>query len=482
MEHILTSRLNRLYKSWAEEESVSISPLPPSASYRQYFRIKSWNKSAIGVLNNDKKENEAFISFTKHFLKHNLNVPRIYAEDLANDIYLIEDLGDKTLFSFITEKRNDKEFAKILLDHYKIALKELLKFQVKASDDFDYSVCYPRDSFDMQSIQWDLNYFKYYFVKLTQTSFNEQKLEDDFNSLIEFLLSADTNYFMYRDFQSRNIMIKDDKLYFIDYQGGRKGALQYDVASLLYDAKADLPQELRNKLLEFYISSLSESIKVNASEFKKYFYGYVLIRILQSMGTYGFRGLHEKKAHFIKSIPYAIKNIQYLLKNNLLPDGLNELKTVLNNIINNDTLNNIEDVERTEILIVSVSSFSYMASIPADLSGNGGGFIFDCRSLNNPGRYDEYKMLTGKDKPVINFLNKENDVKDFLENIFSIVDRAIKNYNERGFKHLMISFGCTGGQHRSVYCAERLSEHLQLTGSVQVNLKHTELEKKGLLK
>ena len=478
MKNIIAERLTNLYKSWTGEKPDSISPLPKSASYRRYFRIKSNNKNAIGVYNADRKENEAFISFTKHFLKHNLHVPQLYTEELDNHVYLLEDLGDTTLYSLISGKRNDDQFTSIVLEHYKRSLKELIKFQVKASQDLDYSVCYPRNSFDQQSIMWDLNYFKYYFVKLTQTPFDEQKLEDDFNSFIKLLLSTETNYFMYRDFQSRNIMIKDNELYFIDYQGGRKGALQYDVASLLYDAKADLPQDLRNELLEFYISLLTDSTKTRKDEFKKYFYSYVLIRIFQSMGTYGFRGVHENKAHFLKSIPYAINNLEYLFQENLFPERLNELKSVLQSIINNNSLRKTNEGENSDKLTVSVNSFSYNSGIPTDLSGNGGGFVFDCRSLHNPGRYDEFKMLTGKDKPVIDFLNKENSVKEFLSNVYSIIEPAIKNYEERGFKHLMINFGCTGGQHRSVFCAEKVSEYLRKLDNVNVIIRHTELEKK----
>ena len=482
MNKTVAEYLLSLYKNWAGEEPSSISPLPESASYRRYFRMKSNNKNAIGAFNADGKENVAFISFTKHFLKHNLKVPQLYAENLENDVYLMEDLGDKTLYSFITENRNDKQFDNKLLKYYKSTLGELIKFQLKASKDIDYSVCYPRSSFDKQSIMWDLNYFKYYFVKLTQTPFDEQRLEDDFNFLTKFLLSANSDYFIYRDFQSRNIMIKNDKLYFIDYQGGRKGALQYDVASLLYDAKADLPQKLRNELLEYYTSLLTNSIKVKKKEFKKYFFVYVLIRILQSMGTYGFRGIHEKKVHFLKSIPYAIRNIEYLLQNNLLPQGLKELKSILDNIINNNSLKNISEVEIADKLTVTINSFSYNSGIPADLTGNGGGFVFDCRSLNNPGRLDEFKLLTGKDKPVIDFLNKENVIKEFLSNVYSIVESAIKNYKERGFKHLMINFGCTGGQHRSVYCAENLANLLRKQDDIIVIVNHTELEKTDQLK
>ena len=283
---------------------------------------------------------------------------------------------------------------------------------------------------------------------------------------------------MYRDFQSRNIMIQNNKLYFIDYQGGRKGALQYDVASLLYDAKANLSKPVRAELLEYYISRLQKEIKINKEEFIKYYYGYVLIRILQAMGAYGFRGIHENKTHFLKSIPYSVNNIKHLLKDDLLPDGLDELKSALNNIIQNQLLNLITTIEEADKLIVSINSFSYKVGIPGDLSGNGGGFVFDCRSLKNPGRYDEFKSFTGQDKTVIEFLEAQNDVKNFISDSISMIKRSVNNYTERGFNHLMINFGCTGGQHRSVYCAERLAEYLKQTFDVKVKLRHTQLEKK----
>jgi aminoglycoside/choline kinase family phosphotransferase len=312
---------------------VSTTPLPQSGSSRQYFRMISANHQAIGVYNPDKRENIAFITFTKHFLKHNLKVPHLYESDIDKNIYLLEDLGNETLFSFITTNRTGEEFPNTIKEHYKTTLAELVKFQIDTFEGLDLSVCYPRSSFDKQSMLWDLHYFKYYFLKLTQTPFDEQKLEDDFTTLIDFLLSTDIDFFMYRDFQSRNIMLKNDELYFIDYQGGRKGALQYDVASFLYDAKADIPQQIRDELLEHYLLTLNQKIKVDREEFKKFYYGYVLIRILQALGAYGFRGIHEKKAHFLKSIPYAVNNIEYLLSNNLLPHGLGELNSALGHII-----------------------------------------------------------------------------------------------------------------------------------------------------
>ena len=478
----MNTQLLKLFEQWAGEKADSITPLPPSGSYRKYFRIISNKKNAIGVYNSDKKENDAFISFTKHFLNKNLLVPQLYADDINNDVYLLEDLGDETLFSFISEEKSNEDFPDKRMNYYKSVLNELIKFQTDASQDLDYSVCYPRSSFDRQSMMWDLNYFKYYFLKLTQTPFDEQKLEDDFNALIEFLLTAEKEFFMYRDFQSRNVMIKNDKLYFIDYQGGRKGALQYDVASLLYDAKANLPQAVRDELLTHYLSVLCNETNIEKDEFMKYYYGYVLIRILQAMGAYGFRGLYEKKAHFLKSIPYAINNISHLLENELLPKGLKELKLSLAFLTKNKSFKVLYSNDDLDKLIVSINSFSYKSGIPVDLSGNGGGFVFDCRILLNPGRNEEFKNLTGKDKKVIKFLEDQNDVKEFLTNTISIVESAVKNYTKRNFNHLMINFGCTGGQHRSVYCVERLAEFLSRSFDITVVVKHIEMEKKGMLK
>ena len=471
----ITDLLKELFERWSGEKTVSISPLPASGSNRFYYRIKSENKTAIGAANHNEKENIAFITFTKHFLRKGLSVPKIYAEELKYGIYLIEDLGDTTLYSLI---ENNKENLQEIENIYRVALTELIKFQVDGNDGLDYSVSYPRSKFDKQSMMWDLNYFKYYFVKLTQIPFDEQLLEDDFEKLTKFLLSTETDYFMYRDFQSRNIMMKDDKLYFIDYQGGRKGALQYDVASLLFDGKANLTRDLRNELLEFYIQQLHKRENFGAEKFKKYFYGYVLMRVLQAMGAYGFRGIYEKKTHFLKSIPFGIKNINFLLKDKLLPVELPELKNVLERIVNSNKFNFKTDIEKTEKLLVKINSFSYKTGIPADYSANGGGFVFDCRAIHNPGRFDEFKDKTGKDKSVQSFLESKSDVKFFLNNVYSLVDKTINSYNERNFKNLMVSFGCTGGQHRSVYCAEKLAEHIKNNYDIDVVVHHTELAKK----
>jgi aminoglycoside/choline kinase family phosphotransferase len=477
----MKKHLEKIFKDWSGETVESITPLPRSGSSRHYFRMKSINHQALGVINSDINENKAFIYFTNHFKKYNLNVPQIYKSDIDKNIYLVEDFGDETLFNYLNINRPGKEFPEEAIAHYKNALIHLIDFQIKTAEGMDYSVCCPRECFDRQSMMWDLNYFKYYFLKITNTPFDEQKLENDFNTLTNFLLAAPADYFLYRDFQSRNIMIKDNKLFFIDYQGGRKGALQYDVASLLYDAKADIPPAVRNQLFNFYVEKLQQKIHIDKDEFTKYYYGYVLIRILQSMGAYGFRGIHEKKAHFLKSIPYAVRNINYLISEKFFPAGMDELKSVLRNVIKNDKFKKIESIIPEEKLTVSINSFSYKSGIPADLSGNDGGFVFDCRSLHNPGRYDEFKMLTGRDEKVITFLNKQNDVQEFLEDVKSISERAINNYIQRGFSNLMINFGCTGGQHRSVYCAEILSEVIKLNFDIIVSLNHTELEKKDML-
>lgn len=295
--------LKNLFKKHYNKEAINYDPLPPSGSYREYYRLKNNAVSAIGVYNRDRKENEAFISFTKQFINSKLNVPQLYEEQLDADVYLLEDLGNETLYSKIVKLRSDDDPDEHIIDLYKNVLTELPKFQVNAAKDFNYTHCYPRKEFDRQSMLWDLSYFKYYFLKLAKISFNEQLIEDDFHNFTDFLLSADSKYFLYRDYQSRNIMLKDDKSYFIDYQGGRKGPLQYDVASLLFDAKAELTFEMRTELLEFYISLIRDKYGIDKYNFIEYYKPFILIRILQAMGAYGFRGFYERKSHFLKSIP-----------------------------------------------------------------------------------------------------------------------------------------------------------------------------------
>jgi aminoglycoside/choline kinase family phosphotransferase len=477
MSQTILELLNDLFHRWCGESIISINKLPASGSPREYYRVSGTNSSAIGAINHDREENEAFIKFSRHFHSKDLAVPEIYMVDLEHNAYLQEDLGDLTLFDYLSEVRDNGDFPEALTEIYKKVLSELQKFQILGAKNLDYSVCYPRSSFDQQSMQWDLSYFKYYFLKLAGIPFNEQLLENDYSTLIDFLLAQDTEYFLYRDFQSRNVMLRDGIPYFIDYQGGRKGALQYDVASLLYDSKADIPPEIREELLEHYISGLSSYPSVNATKFRESYYAYVLIRIMQAMGAYGFRGFYEKKAHFLQSIPYALNDLKWILNNVKFSIEIPTLLKVFEELLRNPKLLRFKDkVGRKSTLRVSINSFSYKHGIPDDPNGHGGGYVFDCRVITNPGKLEQYKELNGKHKPVIEFLDQQGDVNEFLSSTFSLVDMSVDNYEERNYSHLLVSFGCTGGQHRSVYCAERLAEHLRESQSVRIALWHRELD------
>jgi P-loop ATPase protein family/Phosphotransferase enzyme family len=346
---------------------------------------------------------------------------------------------------------------------------------VEAARDLNYKVCYPRASFDRQSISWDLNYFKYYFLRLAGIPFSEQALEDDFSRLTKFLLSAGRDYFLYRDFQSRNIMLRDGQPYFLDYQGGRKGALQYDVASLLYDAKADLPAELRQQLLDHYLDALRGYVDLPREAFMQHYYAYVYIRIMQALGAYGFRGFYERKVHFLQSVPYALKNIRWLLHNVTLPVALPTLMDAFHSMLRSEKLQGL--ASDADDLVVHIFSFSFHRGLPKDETGNGGGFVFDGRSLPNPGREERFKPLTGRDAPVIEYLNQQESVHQFLAGVMSLVDASVSNFQQRGFKNLMVSFGCTGGQHRSVYLAEQVAKRLRSRPGVEVVVTHRELER-----
>ncbi|MGB0012037.1 MAG: RNase adapter RapZ [Candidatus Sulfotelmatobacter sp.] len=468
--------LRKLFEERFHASPARIEPLQGElgGSGRKIVRLASDKISAIGILYGVREENAAFLQFTRHFRKHGLPVPEIYAEDLDHGAYLEEDFGDTTLFDFLSKNRDGEKIAPGAIEAYRKVIAVLPRFQIEAGRDLDYSVCYPRGSFDRQSIAWDLNYFKYYFLRLAGISFSEQALEDDFDSLTNFLLSADRDYFMYRDFQSRNVMLKDGQPFFLDYQGGRKGALQYDVASLLYDAKADLPPELRQELLDLYIAKLGDFAKIDREEFLRYFYAYVYVRILQALGAYGFRGFYERKAHFLQSVPYALKNLRWLLHNVKLPIALPALMEAFNSMLASEKLQGL--ASDADNLKVRILSFSFHRGLPKDESGNGGGFVFDGRSLPNPGREERFKPLTGKDQPVIDYLNQQESVHQFLASVMSLVDASVNNYQQRRFKNLMVSFGCTGGQHRSVFLAEQVAKRLRGRNGVEVVLQHRELE------
>jgi len=468
--------LKKLFEQYFKSPVQRVEPLQGKlgGSGRHIVRLLGKHARAIGILHNVHEENAAFIEFSRHFRRHELPVPEIFSEDLEHGAYLEQDLGDTTLFEFLSSNRSGDKISLPVIEAYRAAIEILPRFQIEAGQDLNYNVCYPRSSFDEQSIAWDLNYFKYYFLKLAGVPFNEQALENDFTLLTKFLLSADHDHFLYRDFQSRNIMLHEGRPFFLDYQGGRKGALQYDVASLLYDAKADLPPGLRQDLLDHYIQTLARFAAVTPEAFMKHYYAYVYVRIMQAMGAYGFRGFFERKTHFLQSVPYALRNLRWLLDNADLPIRLPALMDAFRKIVASEKLQQLSP--EAQSLGVRIFSFSFHRGMPEDETGHGGGFIFDCRGLPNPGREERFKSLTGKDAPVIEYLNREESVHQFLASAMSLVDASVSAYQGRGFKHLMVSFGCTGGQHRSVFMAEQLARHLRSKGGVDVDVRHLALE------
>jgi aminoglycoside/choline kinase family phosphotransferase len=457
-----------------------VEPLPGQlgGSSRNILRLAAGKQTAIGILYDVHEENVAFLEFSRHFRRHGLPVPQIYAEALSHGAYLEEDLGDTTLFEFLSEHRAEDDIAAPAVEAYRKVVATLPRFQVEAGRDLNYKVCYPRASFDRQSITWDLNYFKYYFLRLAGVPFNEQALEDDFGHFTQFLLGAPRDYFLYRDFQSRNVMLRDGEPFFLDYQGGRRGALQYDIASLLYDAKADLPPALRQQLLDDYLNRLAGFLELNREAFMHYYYAYVYVRSMQALGAYGFRGYYERKTHFLQSVPYALKNLHWLVEHVELPIKLPALMDAFKNMVARKEWQS--PAAAADKVQVRIFSFSFhRGGPPEDQTGHGGGFVFDARSLPNPGREERFKPLTGKDTPVIEYLNQQESVHQYLASVSSLVDASVNNYQSRGFKNLMVAFGCTGGQHRSVFLAEQLAQRLRDRNGVNVILRHLALEKMG---
>ena len=434
------------------EKVLETVAMPSSGSSRRYFRVKTDKRYLIGAHNLNIEENDAFFSFSKHFHECGLPVPEVLVVSPSKEIYIQTDLGDDTLFNHVENCLKNGKYDEETIVLYKKTLDKLIDFQTIGHKGLDYSKAFPTAEFDEMSIMDDLNYFKYCFLKEhEEISFNETRLDADFQRLAKYILEAPSDFFMYRDFQSRNIMIVDNEPYFIDYQGGRKGPLQYDVVSLLYQVKAKMPQELRNELIEYYKSHINF-----AESFDKYFNAFVLLRLLQVLGAYGFRGLIQKKLHFMQSIPYAIREIMIACEIWSLPFELPELQAVIKQF--GVLLKKYEQIE-PERLTITVNSFSFKnGGVPYDKSGNGGGFVFDCRALPNPGRYSEFKKSTGEDADVIEFLDDKPDVHYFLQNVQMLVFQSIDNYLERGFKNLQVNFGCTGGQHRSVFFAQKVGE------------------------
>ena len=469
-------------------------------SNRVYSRVTDeQGRSLIRVEGTNRDENRAFIYMARHFHKLGLPVPELYTVSDDEMTYTQEDLGDTLLFDAIKHGRETGEFNETERTLLERTLRALAHIQVEGAKDFDWSICFPVPEMDERAIRWDLNYFKYCFLKGTKIEFSEPKLEDDFDRLV-FNLTAERSVncqlstvncqlstFLYRDFQSRNVMIKDGKPYFIDFQGGRKGPTQYDVASFLWQAKANIPASLREELIDAYQDELfsvlcqqsglcSVSEAVFKSAWRAALPHFVLLRTLQVLGAYGYRGYFERKPHFLESIPNALKNLEEIFTQN--PELQQEYPTlfILSKYLPRTTVNrrSTDGQSQCQALVVTIYSFSFKRGIPADESGNGGGYVFDCRSTHNPGKYDEYKALTGLDQPVIDFLEKDGEILTFLNSVYALVDHHVERFLERGFDHLQVAFGCTGGQHRSVYCAEHLAAHLKEKYNVQIELIHRE--------
>jgi len=459
----IENQLRLLYSQTFLTEAYSIEAIVNSGSPRKYYRIRGLENTVIGTFNELIEENRAFFSLAKTMKKAGLNVPEIVAISEDELMYLQEDMGDISLFSKIQSLKNDFSFTENIDTYYKRALKHLVLFQVVKNDTIDYSKAWPAERFDKLTILADLNYFLYYFVKQhTELSINEYKLQQEFEILSTAIADIPSEYFMYRDFQSRNIILFKDDLYFIDFQGGRKGPLQYDLVSLLYQVKAALPQQKRHELTDFYLTILKKQINIDETLFMKQLPYFIYLRLMQVLGAYGYRGLIQGKPHFIESIPYAINELEVQLSQNPLIVDLPVLNGLLKSIVALKSNYPILDSNLKNGLKITINSFSFLkGGIPRDNSGNGGGFVFDCRILPNPGRFNEYAMLTGLDQKVISFLEQEPEVHSFLSHTKDIIKQAVNNYKNRNFSNLMFNFGCTGGQHRSVYCASQISQWFQ---------------------
>lgn len=467
--------------------SSNLQPISGSGSNRKYSReVKADGTSVIRVDGTSREENHAFIVMARHFRQLGLPVPEVLDVSRDEMSYTQSDLGDTLLFDYIAHGRTTGEFSAPEMDVLEKTLRALAHIQTEGAVGLDWSVCYPVSEFDRRSICWDLNYWKYCFLKGTRIEFSESRLEDDFERLTLTLLQNQIQGFMYRDCQSRNVMVVPAadgyKPYFIDFQGGRKGPVQYDVASFLWQAKAHFSDEVRNRLIEAYLDEqshicLQQGRTFDRTAFSRTLPYYVLFRTLQVLGAYGYRGLFEHKAHFIESIPYALCNLQRLFEQHTalqeeypyIYEVSQRLQTLPLAVLPAKAA-----PQAAPALLVTVYSFSFRKGIPVDESGNGGGYVFDCRSTHNPGKYEQYKMLTGRDKPVIDFLEQDGEIVAFLDNVYALVDHHVERFIERGFTRLQICFGCTGGQHRSVYSAEATAHHLHDKYGIQVHLVHRE--------
>ncbi|MEI8142572.1 MAG: RNase adapter RapZ [Chitinophagia bacterium] len=465
--------IQQLFLSLTGKAWDLLEKIPQSGGDRIYFRIKQGTDSYIATYNLNLKENETFIYFAQHFHSKGLPVPKVLAVSADQKIYIQEDLGAESLLEVLEkEGKTDRVY-----QLFQKSLKALVHLQVKGSEGLDYSKCLTSKTFGKHAVLTDLLYYKYYFLDTLQYPYDKQALIDEFELLSDQLSNSHFNYFMFRDFQSRNIVVKNDEVFFIDFQGGMKGGMPYDVASLLWQAKAELSNEWKERLLNDYIKEaelvLGETI--DTTLFKKQYHGFVLLRLLQVLGAYGFRGLFERKAHFLTSIPLGLKNLRSFLEVHTLDADTPVFAGILNWMVGEEVLNRFTPKQATEKtpLVITINSFSYKKGLPSDASENGGGFIFDMRGILNPGRFEDYKKLSGLDKPVQDFLDQKTKMNTFLNSVWDLIDITVENYLSRDFESLQINFGCTGGQHRSVFAAEQTARHLKNKYKVKVVLAHT---------
>lgn len=471
----MVGSLRNLFVECFGMEPASVVKLCGDGSNRTYYRLAAGELSAIGVVGVSVEENRAFIAIAKAFAECGIAAPRVLAVSGDSLSYLQNDLGDETLFASMKSSRESGSFSQKDVDMLCKVMSALPHIQYKVPACFDFSISYPYGEFDKRSVMWDLNYFKYCFLKGVGVEFNERMLEDEFERMSAMLLRENENTFLYRDFQSRNVMLHDGEPFFIDFQGARKGPIYYDVASFVGQARACYTPDVVEKMIDAYLASLSEYRSVERDEFMGKLQLFRLFRLLQNLGAYGYRGLFERKKAFVEIIPAALAQLNELL--GLPAVDFPYLRALVGE------MSSLPLFRREEIkeLTVDVVSFSYRRGIPDDTSGNGGGFVFDCRAIHNPGRYEAYKKLNGMDKPVIDFLEKESDIASFLENVYSMVDNMVETYLKRGFTHIQVCCGCTGGQHRSVYSAEHIARHVADKFGVKVVVTHKMLNKKYVL-
>ena len=465
--------MENLFTAYFGVEPQSCEPLSGSGSNRRYFRLSAEGRSCMGVLGTDARENNAFIRLSEHFRSKGINVPQVYAVSEDGMTYIQEDLGSRMLSDDVAAALKEGGYSpeSPVVDLLCKTMSMLPAIQFKGAEGLDFSVCYPQPAFDHRMVMFDLNYFKYCFLKPSGLEFDEVRLQDDFERLAQDLLEDSGNTFLYRDFNARNVMIKDGEPYFIDFQGGRRGPIYYDVASFVWQARFRYPQWLKEKMIDSYLKSLNEYTDADRAGFDERLRLFVLFRTLQVLGAYGFRGLVEHKAQFVVSIPPALANLKELIADPF--GGYPYLMEVLEALTSLPQFAEEESHDGT--LEVKVCSFSYRKGLPQDMSGNGGGYAFDCRAIHNPGRYEPYKKLTGRDEPVIRFLEEDGEITEFLSHVYAIVDSHVERYVKRGFSNLMIGFGCTGGQHRSVYSAEHVAHHIASKyPHVRVRLIHRE--------